>query len=77
VDHRRAGCRRQRPAQPQLIAVTDDVNQDKSDLDPAEWMPPVTDDHCAYAVWVEVKYHWNLTVDEQEKTALADTLTSC
>ncbi|WP_309057955.1 DUF1524 domain-containing protein, partial [Streptomyces sp.] len=25
---------------PQLIAVTDNVNQAKSDLDPAEWLPP-------------------------------------
>ena len=24
---------------PQLIAVTDNVNQSKSDQDPAEWMP--------------------------------------
>lgn len=25
---------------PQLFAVTDNVNQSKSDKDPAEWMPP-------------------------------------
>ena len=34
---------------PQLIAVTDNVNQAKGDKDPAEWLPSVTSYRCTYA----------------------------
>ncbi len=33
---------------PQLIAVTDNVNQAKGDQDPAQWMPSVTSYRCTY-----------------------------
>ncbi|MBT2395338.1 HNH endonuclease family protein [Streptomyces sp. ISL-100] len=63
---------------PQLIAVTDNVNQAKSDLDPAEWLPPRTAYRCMYArMWVHVKHHWNLTVDSAEKSALQGVLNNC
>ncbi|MER7111519.1 HNH endonuclease family protein [Streptomyces sp. NPDC000229] len=63
---------------PQLIAVTDDVNQAKSDLDPAEWLPPRTAYRCTYArMWVQVKHHWNLSVDSAEKSALQSVLNGC
>lgn len=63
---------------PQLIAVTDNVNQAKSDLDPAEWLPPRTAYRCTYArMWVHVKHHWNLTVDSAEKSALQSVLNGC
>ncbi|WP_031080393.1 HNH endonuclease family protein [Streptomyces sp. NRRL S-118] len=63
---------------PQLIAVTDDVNQAKSDLDPAEWLPPRTAYRCTYArMWVHVKYHWKLSVDSAEKSALQSVLNGC
>jgi hypothetical protein len=40
---------------PQLIAVTDNVNQAKSDQDPAEWMPPLSSYACTYVrAWVQV-----------------------
>ncbi|MEU7277454.1 HNH endonuclease family protein [Streptomyces sp. NPDC045431] len=65
-------------ARPQLIAVTDDVNQAKSDLDPAEWLPPRTAYRCTYArMWVHVKHHWNLSVDTAEKSALQSVLNGC
>ncbi|EFQ84624.1 hypothetical protein HMPREF0063_10477 [Aeromicrobium marinum DSM 15272] len=62
-----------------LIAVTDSVNQSKSDGDPADWMPPLTSARCDYAVqWVTVKTRWRLSVDPAEQAALADTLSgSC
>jgi hypothetical protein len=64
--------------QPQLIAVTDDVNQEKSDQDPAEWMPPISDYHCTYArAWVQVKYEYGLSVDEAEYSALSSILAGC
>jgi hypothetical protein len=63
---------------PQLIAVTDNVNQAKSDLDPAEWLPPRTAYRCTYArMWVHVKHHWSLSVDSAEKSALQSVLNGC
>ncbi|MGW0312149.1 HNH endonuclease family protein [Streptomyces flavidovirens] len=65
-------------SRPQLIAVTDNVNQAKSDLDPAEWLPPRTAYRCMYArMWVHVKHDWNLTVDSAEKSALQGVLNNC
>src|SRR5436305_3704159 len=38
---------------PQLIAVTDNVNQAKGDQTPATWKPSLTSYHCTYArMWV-------------------------
>ncbi|MGP4112239.1 HNH endonuclease family protein [Streptomyces sp. 4N509B] len=65
-------------AQPQLIAVTDNVNQSKGDQDPAEWLPPLSDYHCVYArAWVQVKYHYGLAVDSAEQSALSGVLAGC
>ncbi|NEA30662.1 HNH endonuclease family protein [Streptomyces sp. SID13031] len=62
-----------------LDAVTDNVNQSKSDKDPAQWLPPLTSVRCAYAIhWTAVKYRWKLSIDTTEKNALAAILTgSC
>ncbi|MFI1731770.1 HNH endonuclease family protein [Streptomyces acidicola] len=63
---------------PQLIAVTDNVNQSKGDQDPAEWMPSRTAYRCTYVrAWVQVKYYYNLSVDSAEKSALTNYLASC
>lgn len=63
---------------PQLIAVTDDVNQDKGDQDPAEWQPPLTGYRCTYAkMWIAVKGHWELTLQDAEKQALTAALDAC
>ncbi|MCH0539013.1 HNH endonuclease [Streptomyces sp. MUM 203J] len=63
---------------PQLIAVTDNVNQAKGDRDPAQWMPPRTAYHCHYArMWVHVKYSWKLSVDPAEKSRLQSVLNGC
>ncbi|MGW0777070.1 HNH endonuclease family protein [Streptomyces sp. NPDC054802] len=63
---------------PQLIAVTDNVNQSKGDKDPAEWMPPRSSYHCYYArMWVHTKYYWNLKVDSAEKSKLQSVLNNC
>jgi len=62
----------------QLWAVTDNVNQSKSDHDPAEWKPPLRGFSCTYArAWVDVKYQWDLTADAAEKSALTDMLATC
>ncbi|WP_328380255.1 HNH endonuclease family protein [Streptomyces sp. NBC_01020] len=63
---------------PQLIAVTDNVNQSKGDKDPAKWLPPRAAYKCTYVrAWVEVKHYYKLTVDSAEKTALQGVLNSC
>ncbi|WP_328909949.1 HNH endonuclease family protein [Streptomyces sp. NBC_00234] len=63
---------------PQLIAVTDNVNQSKSDQDPGEWLPPRTAYRCTYArAWVQVKYYYGMSVDSTEKSALQSVLNGC
>ncbi|MET3165159.1 UNVERIFIED_ORG: hypothetical protein ABIB19_003591 [Arthrobacter sp. UYEF10] len=58
-----------------LEAVTDEVNQSKSDQDPAEWMPSLAGTACDYATdWVLVKYRWQLAIDQAEQAALSSTL---
>ncbi|WP_309109820.1 HNH endonuclease family protein [Saccharothrix sp.] len=63
---------------PQLIAVTDNVNQAKGDQDPALWKPPLTSYWCTYAkMWVHTKYRWGLKVNSAEKSALQSMLGRC
>ncbi|MFE0020485.1 HNH endonuclease family protein [Amycolatopsis sp. NPDC059021] len=63
---------------PQLIAVTDYVNQEKGDKSPDAWKPPLTGYWCTYAsMWVAVKYKFKLTVNSAEKSALTDMLNRC
>ena len=63
---------------PQLIAVTDNVNQSKGDKSPDAWKPPLSSYYCTYArMWVRVKYVWDLTVTSAEKTALTSMLGTC
>lgn len=65
-------------AYPQLIAVTDNVNQAKGDKDPSAWKPPRSSYHCTYAkMWIHSKYHWGLTLQSGEKTALQSMLNTC
>ena len=59
-----------------LVGVTDNVNQEKGDQDPREWMP--TYDKCRYLrEWVAVKHRWRLTVDSGEKSALPSLAAGC
>ena len=63
---------------PQLIAVTDNVNQAKGDQDPSTWQPSVTSYRCTYAkMWIAVKSYWMLTLQSSEKTALRTMLNAC
>jgi hypothetical protein len=63
---------------PQLIAVTDNVNQAKGDQDPARWKPPLTSYWCTYAkMWTRAKYKWGLSVNSTEKSALQSMLGRC
>ncbi|MFD0888450.1 HNH endonuclease family protein [Streptosporangium algeriense] len=63
---------------PQLWAVTDNVNQQKSDQDPSTWQPSLPGFRCAYAsAWIQVKWTYDLTLQSSEKIALQDMLSSC
>jgi hypothetical protein len=65
-------------AHPQLIAVTDNVNQAKGDQDPSSWQPPLTSYRCTYAkMWIAVKYYWSLKLQQAEKTAVQSALNTC
>jgi hypothetical protein len=60
-----------------LEAVTDNVNQSKSDNDPAQWLPPLAGTSCAYSTdWVLVKYRWQLSIDPAEQAALSSILSN-
>ena len=59
-----------------LVGVTDDVNQSKSDQDPADWLPAQR--VCRYVrEWVAVKHRWGLSVDAAERSALSSVASGC
>ena len=65
-------------ADPQLIAVTDNVNQAKGDQDPSTWQPPLSSFRCTYAkMWIAVKFTWGLTLQTAEKSALQGMVDTC
>nr|POE72780.1 putative secreted protein [Quercus suber] len=60
---------------PQLLAVTDNVNESKGDGDLAEWLPPREAFQCEYVrAYVQVKHYYGLTMDSAEKAAALDVL---
>lgn len=63
---------------PQLIAVTDNVNESKGDQDPSTWQPSRAGARCAYAKWwIAVKHKWALHLQSAEKSALQTMLNTC
>ncbi|KAF2096011.1 secreted protein [Rhizodiscina lignyota] len=63
---------------PQLVAVTDNVNESKGDRGPDEWQPPLASFHCTYAeMYIRIKYLYDLTITSAEKTALSSMLDTC
>jgi hypothetical protein len=63
---------------PQLLAVTETLNQAKGDQDLAEWLPPRVAYQCEYVrAWVQVKSYYGLTMDSAEKAAASKVLTGC
>ncbi|SDE00889.1 HNH endonuclease family protein [Actinokineospora iranica] len=63
---------------PQLIAVTDNVNQSKGDQSPDQWKPPLKTYWCTYAAnWIEIKHRYGLSITAPEKAALLEMLAEC
>jgi hypothetical protein len=60
---------------PQLLAVTDNINQSKGDQDLAEWLPPLQTYQCEYVrAWITVKHYYGLSMDSAEKAAASNVL---
>lgn len=60
-----------------LVGVSARSNRQKSDQDPATWMP-MAQVHCRYlGEWVATKHRWGLAVDRAEREALFQYAASC
>ncbi|KAJ7643710.1 hypothetical protein FB45DRAFT_895861, partial [Roridomyces roridus] len=63
---------------PQLVAITDNLNESKGDKDPAGFVPPLASYVCTYIrAWITVKHFYDLTIDSAEKTALTNYINKC
>ena len=61
-----------------LIAVTASANRSKGARGPDQWKPEDRTYWCQYAVdWITIKSTWELTVTQQEHTALVQMLNTC
>ncbi|KAF8699818.1 hypothetical protein RHS03_06823, partial [Rhizoctonia solani] len=63
---------------PQLLAVSAQSNRMKGGRDPSKWMPSFREFRCPYVrAWIQVKHFYGLTVDQDEKDALAKLIKNC
>jgi len=61
-----------------LLAIEGQINQDKGDQEPADWMPPNTAFHCQYAMqFIEVLRGYALPVDAPSAAVLRDAAATC
>ena len=62
----------------ELLAIGGQVNEDKSDKEPAAWMPPNTAFHCQYAMqFIAVLRGYGLPVDAPSAAALREAAATC
>lgn len=58
-----------------LVSVDGHSNQDKSDSEPARWMPPAAGFRCQYAIqFVTVTQTYGLSIDEPSRRVLSEAL---
>ena len=61
-----------------IVAVDGNTNAAKNDHGPALWLPSNADYVCTYvARYTEIVDTWHLAVDEADRGALVDTLSTC
>jgi len=61
-----------------LVGVTDNLNSAKGGKDYAEWKPPAANAQCRYAhEWIQVKYRWDLSINNAEFSALNAKVKAC
>jgi hypothetical protein len=64
--------------QANLVAVTAEVNQTKSDLDAGDWKPATSKAWCDFATrYIQTKVKYRLSVDRAEHTGLIHMLGAC
>jgi hypothetical protein len=62
----------------ELLAIGGQVNEDKSDKEPAVWMPPNTAFHCQYAMqFIAVLRGYGLPVDAPSAAVLREAAETC
>jgi hypothetical protein len=62
----------------ELLAIGRQVNEDKSDKEPAVWMPPNTAFHCQYAMqFIAVLRGYGLPVGAPSARALRGAAETC
>jgi hypothetical protein len=61
-----------------LVAVSATSNRSKGDSDPGHWRPPLRTYWCDYAKgYAAIKVRYQLTVDQDEKSAISQMLGTC
>lgn len=61
-----------------LLATAAQVNQEKSNLTPAQWLPPDRSQHCAYAHrYATIADYWELAISRADYRALWVAAQSC
>lgn len=61
-----------------LVAVSAASNRQKSDLDPARWLPSRSGARCEFlAMWLAVKVRWSLSADPIEQGAIRQQISDC
>lgn len=61
-----------------LLSTDAGENRSKGDRGPEAWRPPDEGAWCGYSVrWISVKSEYELSVNEQEKSALEEMLATC
>jgi hypothetical protein len=61
-----------------LLAVSGELNQSKSALGPASWMPPNRAAHCSYVTqFADVVVTYQLSVDDADRTVMIAVLQRC
>jgi hypothetical protein len=61
-----------------LVAVSEDVNDDKGPFGPGQWLPPTAGGRCTFVVrWVGVMAAYGLTVHPGDRAAAASVLGRC
>lgn len=64
--------------QENLVITARQINQEKSDFDPANWMPPRPSQACSYLdKWAYIKAKWQLYMDAEEAEFIKSKRQAC
>ncbi|MDN3495191.1 HNH endonuclease family protein [Planococcus sp. APC 4015] len=61
-----------------LVAASEQMNQEKSAFGPSEWLPPVAELRCPFIEqWVEVLVAYGLSINESDRNVASAVLAQC